>query len=192
MRALGLVATLLMTTAARSQDLMELLASGPVAMIQSNGQGKFDRATAVIDIKGTPDEVWKSAVDFANYRYFMPKVVKSETTPLGANAFDVIFEVNVPLKNAKYTLRYTLKPAEKTIHGEWQKGDLKGTFCDWRLVPSPGGTLVYYTTAVRGLSSLATAFEDDQQTLTVGVNTVTALAVVKAVKRRVEMTAAAR
>jgi hypothetical protein len=60
-----------------------------------------------------------------------------------------------------------------------------------RFVPNGNRTLIYYTIAIRGLPSLATALEDDQQTITVGVNVVTAISAVKAFKRRVEMTAAA-
>ena len=170
---------------------MELLANGPVATIQSSAKGKFERATAVIDIQATPAEVWRTATDFASYRYFLPKVVKSDVLSATPTQVQVKLEVDVPISNAKYTFRYDLDPAAFKLHGEWMKGDLKGTFCDWRIVPYKDRTLLYYTTSIRGLSGLATTFEDDQQTITVGVNVVTALAVVKAVKRRVEMTASA-
>jgi hypothetical protein len=73
-----------------------------VATVRSNAKGKFEAATAVIDVAGTPQEVWRSATAFADYRYFMPKVVKSECQSLSATQADVKFEVEAPLSNSKY------------------------------------------------------------------------------------------
>ena len=179
----------LLPAAARAQDLMDLLAKGPVVLVQNNDQGRFDRATAVVEIAAPPAKVWEVVSNFSNYRYFMPKVLKSEqrlSGPEFPNQLDVAYEIDVPLSNAKYTFHYQLDPDKLQIRGKWLKGDLEGSFCEWRLVPYQGRTLAYYTTASRNFSSLAQRLEDSQQTITIGVNVSAALATVKAIKKRVE------
>ena len=185
--ALPLVlAPLLLAAPARAQDLMELLQQGPVVVVHNDAHGKFDHAMAVVDVRAPPATVWDVVSNFSNYRYFMPKVVKSEQHLAGPNQVDVEYEIDVPISNASYVFHYAVDPAKMTAHGQWQKGDIKGSYCDWRLVPSKDGTLVYYTTASRNYSSLAQKLEDDQQTITVGVNVAAALATVKAIKHRAE------
>ncbi len=181
---------LLLSLPARAQDLMDLLQQGPVVAVRNDAKGKFDRATAVVDVHAPPSSVWDVVSNFSNYRYFMPKVARSEQRMTGPNQCDVSYEIEVPvLANAKYVFHYTLDPAAMTAHGQWIKGDIQGSFCDWKLVPSKDGTLVYFTTASRNYSSLAQRFEDDQQTITIGVNVSAALATVRAIKKRSEMLA---
>ncbi|MHB8419610.1 MAG: SRPBCC family protein [Myxococcales bacterium] len=175
--------------AAAAQELMDLLAKGPVVLVENDAHGRFDRATAVVLVHAPAAKVWDVVSNFSNYRYFMPKVVKSEqrlSGPTFPNQLDVAYEIDVPISNAKYTFHYQLDPAQLAIHGKWLKGDLEGSFCDWKLVPHGDATLAYFTTASRNFSSLAQKLEDSQQTITIGVNVSAALATVKAIKKRVE------
>jgi hypothetical protein len=176
-------------TGARAQELLELLSKGPMVQVENDAKGKFDKATAVIHISRPPADVWRAATDFAAYKTFLPKTLKSSPKPVGTNRVDVEYEIDTPMTNTSYTFRYEIDPDAMTMRGNWVKGDIKGSFCAWRLVPSGEGTLLYYTTASRNFSSIAQRLEDDQQTITVGVNVATALAVVKAVKRHVESAA---
>lgn len=189
MRTLLAALTLLAATPAFAQDLMDLLEKGPVVLVQNNDKGRFDRATAVVEVNAPLQKVWDVVSNFSTYRYFMPKVVKSEekvSGPQFPNQCDVAYEIDVPISNAKYTFHYLLDPDKHEIHGKWLKGDLEGSFCEWKLVPYKDRTLAYYTTASRNFSSLAQKLEDDQQTITIGVNVSAALATVKAIKKRVE------
>jgi ribosome-associated toxin RatA of RatAB toxin-antitoxin module len=171
---------------ATAQDLMDLLQRGPVVLVETNAKGKFDKATAVNVVKKPPAEVWKLATDFAHYKDFMPKIVRSEPVPIGPNKVDVKYEIDTPLTNTKYTFRYDIEPDTMKMHAKWVKGDIKDSFAEWKLVPYGEDTLVYYTCASRNFSSIAASLEDDQQTITVGVNVSAALAVVKAIKRQAE------
>ena len=57
----------------------------------------------------------------------------------------------------------------------------------WRLEGTADGrTLVYYKVTLRGFSSVVESLEDDQQTMTVGVNVGTVVAATKAIKRESE------
>jgi hypothetical protein len=191
--AFGLSA--LLPSAARGQELMELLSRGPVVLMETDGKGKFAQATAVISIDEPWEKVWALAIDLGRFKDFMPKVVKSDVTTVSVDLskpgalpqYDLNLEVEVPGANPDYTFRYTLDAAKREMSGQWVKGDLKGSHCKWRLVAlGPTRTLLYYTAASKNFSSMATALEDDQQTITVGVNITAALATAKAVKRRAE------
>lgn len=168
------------------RDLLELLAKGPVLLLENDARGRFDRTTAVVAIAASPAEVFAVAIDFARYREFLPKTLLSEPTRISADQVEVRFKIDVPFSSSKYTFRYRIDAARQTLRGDWIAGDLPGSFCEWRLCPGDGRTLLYYTAAIRNFSALAKAFEDDQQTLTVGINAVVVAAVAKAVKRRVE------
>jgi hypothetical protein len=171
---------------ARAQDLMEMLEHGPVVQVNVDAKGKFDHATAVIHILRPPEEVWATAIRFGDHKIFFPKVVKSTAHEVSPTRVDVDFEIDTPMTNTSYTFRYDLEPEKMQMHGQWQKGDIKGSFCDWKVVPVKDGSLLYYSTASRNFSRLAQGLEDDQQTVTVGVNVASALTVVKAMKKRVE------
>lgn len=186
MRTAAIGLTLGLAAAAHGQDLMALLDRGPVVSIEVNAKGRFDRATAVVQIRAPADAVWRVATDFEKYKTFMPKVEQSEPKAAPEGQTDVSYEIEVPGPNSFYTFRYALDPAKRQMHGRWVKGDIKGSYVDWRLVPHGEGTLLYYTTSSRNFSSLAESLEDEQQTVTVGVNVAAALAVVKAMKRHLE------
>jgi hypothetical protein len=193
--ALLLSVVLAVPGAAAAQDLNELLGKGPIVSIESDANGKFAAATAVIAIERPLEEVWAVASDLAHHKAFVPKLVKTDarpvaptaSTPPGVKVLDVDFEVEMPGANPTYTFRFEVDEARREMSGHWLKGDLKGSKCRWRLVPAgERRTLLYYTVASKNFSSLAAAIEDDEQTITIGVNVSSALTVVKAVKKRAE------
>lgn len=180
------VALCLWAPVTSAQELMALLRKGPVVLVENDSKGKFDQATAVIFVEHSPERVWATVSDVAAYKEFLPRTVRSDVKPLTDTQLDVTFEVEVPGSNTVYTFRYDLDPTAYSAKGRWVKGDIKGSECEWKLVPHRGGTLVYYTAASRNYSSFAQSLEDDQQTVTIGVNVSAALATVRAVKARIE------
>ena len=174
-------------SSARGQELMELLQRGPVVLVENNAQGKFHAATAVIHIRNAASAVWEVAIDFEHYSEFMPKLVVSSPKPVGPNLVEVSYEVEAPGFNPEYTFRYELDPKTLKVKARWVDGDLEGSFAGWHVVPmGDAESLFYYTAASRNFSSIATALDDELQTITVGINVTAALAVVKAIKHRVE------
>ena len=183
----SIILSLGLVSIGQAQDLRALLERGPVVLVETKKNGKFHSATAVINTKTSIDATWKVITDFGGYKAFIPNLVESTPKRVQDNVIDVSYEVEVPGPNPEYTFRYTLKPEAYSMGCRWVSGDLKNSFCKWRLVStSPTETLIYYTTASRNFSSLAQSLEDDQQTITVGVNVSAALAAVKAIKRRAE------
>jgi ribosome-associated toxin RatA of RatAB toxin-antitoxin module len=170
-------------------DMMELLGKGPLVLVESNPAGKFESATAIALIQRSSEEVWRVASDFGSHKSFMPKLVGSAAKALGPNCVEVRFEVAIPFpgRNERYTFRFDLEPEKLEINGRWSEGALRDSFTKWRIVPhGPSQSLLYLTTATRNFSKIVAAIEDAQQTVTIGLNVSTALAVVKAVKQRVE------
>lgn len=191
MRHLLLFAAVLFAPPLFAQELMDLLNKGPVVLVETNDKGRFKQATAVLYVDRPVAEVWSTAVDFARYKEFMPRVVRSDVKTRKDGKLDVTYEVEVPGSNTVYTFRYDVDASKREMTGRWVKGDIKGSECAWRMVPYRSGTLVYYTAASRNYSSLAESLEDDQQTVTVGVNVGAALATVRAIKQRLESAPAA-
>ncbi len=175
--------------AATDGGLEALLGRGPLVHVESDAQGRFSSATAIVEIARPAEEVWRVASDFAGHRRFMPKLVASVPTPRGPNEVDVRFEIAIPFpgRNERYSFRYTLDPAARQMRGRWIDGSLRDSFCEWKIHEAgTGRARVHFTTATRNFSKLVTTFEDAQQTVTIGVNVASALAVVKALKSQLE------
>jgi ribosome-associated toxin RatA of RatAB toxin-antitoxin module len=181
--ALALVAPV----TAAAADLEELLGRGPLVLIQEKGGG-FDTATGIVRVDADVTHVWNVLTDFASYRDFMPKVLKSEVLERSGTKVRVAFEIEVPGVNTSYEVQYTLNEPRRQIDVAWASGDLEGSRWSWRLEPSPSGngTLVHYACSMKNFSSVVASLDDDQQTMTVGVNVGTVLAATKALKRRAE------
>lgn len=171
----------------QAQSLKELLNKGTVVLVETNKKGRFHSATAVAHIRAPMKDTWRVATDFAAYKEYMPNLIRSDTEKKGENTVAVTFEVEVPGINPEYTFEYSMTPDKYQMTARWKDGDLKGSFVKWRLRESgPSDCMVYYTTATRNFSGLAESLEDDQQTVTIGVNVAAALATVKAIKLRTE------
>ncbi|MBX5484747.1 MAG: SRPBCC family protein [Myxococcaceae bacterium] len=186
-----LAAAVLLTPAlAFSQDaaLAALLARGPVVLVEENAEGKFSEATAVIKIAAPVDEVWSVLLAMESFHEFVPMMIRSDITRRSdANTFDVRFVYDVPGPDTDYTARMRVDGKRREIHGTWLKDDLKGSTWSWRLERSGDDhCLLFHKVSVRNFSPLLQRVDDDQQTVTVGVNVSSALATVKAIKRRAE------
>jgi hypothetical protein len=84
-------------------------------------------------------------------------------------------------------MRHTLHPETHTVEANWVSGDTKGSAWVWHLEPAANGqTLLTYSGASKHFSRILESLEDDQQTISVGVNVGAALTTVNAVKKRVE------
>lgn len=180
---------------AEDQSLDALLKKGPVVLIEWDDEGRFKQATGVIAVDRPASVAWALATDFAAFKDFLPKVLLSEVEMLpdaadGRRQADVTIRIDAPGPDPKYTFRYLLDDSKLEMKAHWVKGDLKGSHASWRIVPQgPDRALAYYTNASKNFSRFAQAIEDDQQTITVGINVSAVIATLKALKRRVESVA---
>lgn len=167
--------------------LSALLSKGPVVMVQEDDHGRFHEATAIIEIDAPADHVWRAAVAMERFKDFVPKVVTSEVRRRSASGFDVRFVYDIPGPDTDYTARVSVDEEAKELRATWLADDLRGSSWTWRVVPSgPNRTLLFHTVRVKNFSPLLQQVEDDEQTVTVGVNVSSALSTVKALKRRSE------
>ncbi len=169
-------------------DLAGLLAEGPVLTVKQSGEGKFLYASALVQINAPSDLVWNVILDLDHYCEFMPRVVysKIQTRSEDGRETTVKFEISVPLVNQRYTLKYLTDPGKKIIRIAQIAGDLRGSFWEWRLTPNSKGTLVRYIGATKNYSTMLQKFEDEQQTITVGVNVSSVMTVTRMIKKRAE------
>jgi uncharacterized protein YndB with AHSA1/START domain len=184
--------TLLFLAQAPSQDLLTpMLSRGPLALVEQSKDGKFQQATAVVMVNAPVEKVYEAVLAQDKFKTYMPKVVESEQTNSNMKGFDIHLVIEVPGPDTDYVIHYARDDEKHVLKGTWKKGDLKDSKWEWRLEPTADGkTLLFHQLTVKNFSSILANLEDDQQTITVGVNVASAIAATKAVKSHVENPAA--
>lgn len=168
-------------------DLAPQLEKGPLVLVEEGKGGKFGQATGFILVNAPPEQAWALITKFEEYKTFLPKVTESEVKRRTEKDIDVHITIEVPGPDTDYVVRYTPDASTKEITGTWVSGDLKASRWFWKVETAPGGkTLLTHTLAARNFSGIAQAVEDENQTVTVGVNVGSVLAALKAVKRKAE------
>lgn len=167
-------------------DMSPMLERGPMVLIEEGTGGKFAQASAIVLIDCPPEKVWELVKAQQNFKDFIPKILNSEMKPSGTD-FEVHMVIDVPGPDTDYYVRYTVDEAAKTMTGCWAKGDLKASRWFWKIEAAPGGkTLLTHTVGLKNFSGIAQSLEDDNQTITVGVNVSSVLAATKAIKKKAE------
>ena len=183
---------LTMLVLAQSDSMMPLLERGHLVLVEPSKDGKFGSATAITLVDAPVEKVWETLLKMELFKDYMPKVLTSEVVRRDKDELEVHFVIDVPGPDTDYTIRYTRDDAKKTLTGSWVKGDLKGSAWLWKVEPAPGGkALLSQRLSIRNFSSLAASLEDENQTITVGVNVSSAIAGTKALKHRCEQPDAA-
>jgi carbon monoxide dehydrogenase subunit G len=184
-----LVVALLFAPALRADELAGLLAAGPLVRIEADPAGKYKEGLAIADVDAPIDLVWSVLKDFPGYATWMPRVQKCDVTRDGAD-YLLEMKIDTPLVSTRYTNRVSVDDVAKTMRIRHEKGDLKGTRYQWRVVPLDARrTRLYYSGVIKNFSSVAESMEDDQQTITIGINVASLLATIKSVKARAELVA---
>jgi coenzyme Q-binding protein COQ10 len=182
-----LAASAIGSARAGDDSIRPYLERGPLVLVEQDGAGKFSQATALVLVDAPVDKVWETLTTFNKYTEFMPKVTTSETLRKTDAEVDVRFVIDVPGPDEDYVVRYAVDEKKHELKGNWLKGDLKGSRWVIRAEPTADGkTLLSHAATVKNFSSFAQSIEDEQQTITIGVNVSTVLAATKAVKRRSE------
>lgn len=179
------LATLLTGPAARADDVGDLLKGGPLVRIEVDAAGKLKQATCIADVDAPIDQVWAVLTDYRAYQFFMPRVTSLEVEQDGADTL-LSLKLDTPLVTTKYTNRQHADAVTHTITIKQERGDLAGSRYQWKLAAIGNRTRVTYAGMIKNFSSLAERFEDEQQTISIGVNVVSLMATVKAVKVRAE------
>jgi ribosome-associated toxin RatA of RatAB toxin-antitoxin module len=156
-------------------------------LVEQDTAGKFAQATALVLVDAPSEKVWATLTAFDKYTEFVPKVTTSQVLRKGNNEVDVRWVIDVPGPDSDYVTRYALDEKKGEVKGNWMKGDLKGSRWLMKVEPTQDGkTLLSYTASLRNFSSFAQSIDDDQQTITIGVNVASVLAATKALKRKAE------
>ena len=178
---------LTMLVLGQTDSMMPLLARGELVLVEPGTDGRFGSATALVLVDAPPEKVWATLLKMEDFKQFMPKVIVSDLLRREKDEIDLHFVIEVPGPDTDYSIRYTKDEAKKTLTGTWMKGDLKASRWLWKVEPAAGGkTLLSQQLSLKNFSSLAASVEDEQQTITVGVNVSSAIAGAKALKRRCE------
>ncbi len=178
---------LTMLVLAQNDSMLPLLSRGQLVLVEPGSDGRFGSATALVIVNAPPEKVWATLLKMEEFKDFMPKVITSDLLRREKDEMDFHFVIEVPGPDTDYNIRYTKDDAKMTLTGSWVKGDLKGSKWLWKVEALPEGkSLLSQQLSLRNFSSLAASVEDEQQTITVGVNVSSGIAGVKALKRRCE------
>lgn len=168
-------------------EIESSLNKGPLVLVETDDNGRFKAATGIILIKAPVDTVWKTLIDYNDYVNFMPKVAESKIQKTENNTMLVSWEIEMPGPNSTYVMKHVLNEKEYEIDEGWLEGDIKGTHYRWKLQPKDDKTTIgYFGGTTKNFSVFLEKLDDEQQTITVGVNVGTVLAVVKAIKKKSE------
>jgi ribosome-associated toxin RatA of RatAB toxin-antitoxin module len=178
-----------LTQSGPSDALTPLLDRGPLVLVEQTKDGKFGMATGIVQVDAPPRAVWDTLLKMGDFKSFMPKVELSEVSNVdeAKGEFDIRYVVQVPGPDTDYTIRFVRDDKAMTLTGKWIAGDLKGSRWFWKVQPAPNGkTLLSQTVQVKNFSAILQNVEDDQQTITLGVNVGSAVVVTGALKRHIE------
>lgn len=183
--ALLVPAVLFGAAPAAADDLTDQLKEGPLVRVEVDKNGRFKSSTVLMDVAAPVDAVWATLADFKSYPSYMPRTDEVEVKVKGGYTF-VEMELDTPLVSTSYTSRYQLLTQKKKMHVRVVDGDIEDSEFHWTLTPTPVGTRITYSGVVRNFSSVAERLDDDQQSITIGINVVSVLQAAKAVKREAE------
>jgi len=174
-------------------SLIPLLRKGELSLVQSRPDGSLEQVASIVLIDAPLKKVFDTITDYAAYKNFLPNVVRSEIIYKDADHTDVSFEIDVPIKNIHYTLRYRTN-GKCVIEIELVKGDIKTGAYRWDLFDTDDGTVVIYTTVtdVSETSWIMKKLIDSQPTIEHAANVAAGILTVKAVKKEAEKRAAWR
>lgn len=169
-----------------TDSLSRLLKGGPVARVDNRSNGKFGGITSIVDIDAPPELVWKILTDFSKYDEFMPRVeeVEEKCTPNRARC-TLQVKIDTPIISTAYVSENTLNKAKWEVKAKIVSGDVKNSTFAWKLRPLANGrTRVTYSGSIRNFSGIIRSMDDEQQTITIGVNMASFISTLNALKAR--------
>jgi hypothetical protein len=120
---------------ARGATLDDLLAKGPVSVVETQPDGRLKRITVYARVDAPVDAVWARLVGFAAYPQWMPQVDSSTVLSQSASTAEVAWSIKVPGPNFKFTARYQMDAATHSVTVTGTAGGLSGGEWEWHLSP---------------------------------------------------------
>ncbi len=179
---------LLLTQPLGAMDFYAMMRRSPLMTINRTPSGEFLSVTSMTIINAPFDVIWDTIIDINSYRSYMPKVLRAEVTGVSENGKEITakFEIEVPMRNTRYTIKYILDKPGKKIDVIRIAGDLEGSYWQWRFFPREDHTMVIYSGKTDNFSKFLQSFDDKNQSILIGVNISTNLTTVKSIKDRAE------
>ena len=168
-------------------SLMPLLKRGELSLIESNSKGGLKQVTMAVLINAPSEKVYDTITDYANFKRFMPNIADINVGKTEGDTTEIDYEIDVPIKNIKYTLRHRHTP-KKSVEMSLVKGDIKTGSWRYDLFPVGEKTVMFYSlvTDVSETSWLVKQVIRSQPTMGHALNVATGIVIVKAVKLEAE------
>lgn len=169
------------------ETLEPLLGRGELSLVESATDGSLVQVTCMALVNAPALKTFETITDFSNYAVFVPHVVESRVLERNAEFTDVKFEIELPLSNIKYVMRYRfvgMVSIEIAVVG----GDIKTGVYRWDICPIGEKTIAMYSlhTRVGESSWFLRKLLKSQPGLEHTINLATGNVLVKAVKKETE------
>jgi ribosome-associated toxin RatA of RatAB toxin-antitoxin module len=167
--------------------LLPLLKRGELSLIESTASGGLKQVTMAVLISAPADKVFDTITDYPNFKKFMPNIVECEIVKSEGDTTEMDFEIDVPIKNLKYTLRHR-HVGKRSVEISLVKGDIKTGSWRYDLQAVGDKTVMFYSllTDVSETSWLVKQVLRSQPTMQHALNVATGIVIVKAVKKEAE------
>lgn len=175
----------LLARPAAADALTDALKDGPLVRVEVDKQGRFKRSTVILDVDAPVDQVWATLADFKSYPTYMPRCEEVEVQHKPPYVY-VEMDIDTPLVSTSYKSRYQLFPEKRQADIKVVDGDIEGSEFTWKMEGIGERTRITYTGVIRNFSSVAESLDDDQQSITIGINVVSLLQAAKALKQEAE------
>lgn len=181
--------TMTIITAANSMDFEKIMSDSPVITINNDESGQMKSITVYSVINAPFNVVWDTVRDVSSLKEYVPKIERI-TIPEALNKKEdeliADFEIEVPIFNIEYRLRYKFNREAKQIDVDRLNGDLEGSRWTWKFEERGNKTVVIYSGIIKNYSSFLESFEDDNKSISIGVNISTLVSTVRYTKERSE------
>ncbi len=169
-------------------DFNSILNTNPLITIDRDTNGAFKSVTVYSIIKAPFNTVWNTVTNISDYKKYMNRIERLEIIKNDREKNIVIadYEVDAPIFNVEYQLKYSFDKKNREIRIERHKGSLEGSVWLWKFEIKDNYTFVTYSGRVKNYSPFFEKFDDEKKTIAVGVNISTFVSMVNYMKDRAE------
>lgn len=177
-----------------AQEISKIIGKGSMAIIHERAN-PYDPlfVTSAIVIDAKPYRIWSVILDWDNYEKFMPQTDDVKVVNKQGNKVTVEYHLRLKFSVISMKVKYTLTHIINSdkYYEQWflVKGDVKDARGSFKLLPlDDDKTVVLYTTYadLKSIGFIIRKILSAEPSLELGIQTSSAVLVVKALKERVE------
>jgi len=172
-----------------SAALGQLASGGQFVVVEREDDGRLRLVTGGALVPAPPEDVWTLITDYERYPEWVPQTTETQVVRDDGQVKEVSLRLDFRFSIAKKTLRYVLRYHEhppSRVDFSLVEGDLSQAEGSWQIVPTDGGSLVFYSTLtdLESMGWIVKSLIAEQPSMDLAIQASTALMVVEAVEEQ--------